>query len=288
LFEEGQLEKYQSDLTLLIQTEGELIRKRDELQASAIEAASGLGDMTAQIEASVAAGAKSLTVLGDLVKGTKGHGAATKESAEAIRAQQKAAQEAKRAYEELNREVEAHTKSLIEMEDAQNDVIRARQATDDLREILRLAQSGLDVDEARLRVKEDALAAQAESLRLIGQQEQANLILEEVEQRRLDRQIEGIQEARDEATRAAEQAAEDWQRATDEINRSLTDALLRGFEDGKGFAENFVDTLKNLFKTLVLKPVIEFVLSPISGGIQGVLGSIGIGGGAGQASQLGS
>lgn len=71
---------------------------------------------------------------------------------------------------------------------------------------------------------------------------------------------------------AAKKAQEEWQRAADDINRSLTDALLRGFESGKGFAENLRDTLKNMFSTLVLRPIISAVLSPISGGIQGLLG----------------
>ncbi|MFN7155085.1 MAG: phage tail length tape measure family protein [Acidovorax sp.] len=72
---------------------------------------------------------------------------------------------------------------------------------------------------------------------------------------------------------------DDWTRTTDEINRSLTDALLRGFESGKGFAENLRDTLKNMFNTLVLRPVISAVLSPISGALGGAFGGGAAGGG---------
>lgn len=74
---------------------------------------------------------------------------------------------------------------------------------------------------------------------------------------------------------AAKKAAEDWQRASDDINRSLTDALLRGFESGKGFAKNFVDTMKNLFSTLVLRPIISAIVSPVAGAITGALGLAG-------------
>ncbi|WP_157667595.1 phage tail length tape measure family protein [Comamonas serinivorans] len=77
---------------------------------------------------------------------------------------------------------------------------------------------------------------------------------------------------------AAKQVSDSWQKTADTINESLTDALLRGFEDGKGFAENFRDTLKNMINTLVLKPVISFVVNPIgnviSTLINGALGSL--------------
>jgi hypothetical protein len=77
-----------------------------------------------------------------------------------------------------------------------------------------------------------------------------------------------------------------WQRTADSINSSLTDALLRGFESGKSFAENFRDTLVNMFKTTVLRPIISAVMSPVSNAVGGVTN--GIVGGATQAMGLGS
>lgn len=74
---------------------------------------------------------------------------------------------------------------------------------------------------------------------------------------------------------AAKKAAEDWQRASDDINRSLTDALLRGFESGKDFAKNLRDTIKNMFSTLVLRPIISAVVNPVAGAITGALGLAG-------------
>jgi phage-related minor tail protein len=74
-------------------------------------------------------------------------------------------------------------------------------------------------------------------------------------------------------------------RAAEEINRSLTDALMRGFEAGKGFAENLVDTTKNLFNSLVLRPTISAIVTPIAGAVNGLvqqgLGALGLGGGGG-------
>lgn len=86
-------------------------------------------------------------------------------------------------------------------------------------------------------------------------------------------------EAKDDAKKAAEDAAKAWEKFADDIERSLTDALMRSFESGKGFGESFVDTLKNTLKTTVLKIAVQAIVSPVVGNLQGALG--GGGGGAG-------
>jgi phage-related minor tail protein len=53
---------------------------------------------------------------------------------------------------------------------------------------------------------------------------------------------------------------DDWKKINDDIGRSLTDALMDG---GKSAGEY----LKNYFKTLVLRPIIQAVMSPISGAL---------------------
>lgn len=88
------------------------------------------------------------------------------------------------------------------------------------------------------------------------------------------------------AGEATKKVADEWQKAADSISNSLTDALLRGFEDGKGFAKNFVDTVYNLFRTLVLRPVIQAIVAPVAGGI-GTMFS-GTAGASGGGSMLGS
>ncbi len=84
-----------------------------------------------------------------------------------------------------------------------------------------------------------------------------------------------------------------WQRTADSINQSLTDALLRGFESGKGFAENMRDTIVNMFKTLVLRPIISAVVNPVAGAISSAItgftgGAGGSGGGVGTLLSSGS
>jgi len=71
---------------------------------------------------------------------------------------------------------------------------------------------------------------------------------------------------------AAKKAQEDWERASEQINNTLTDALMRGFESGKDFAKNLRDTVVNMFKTMVLRPVISAIVNPVAGAITGALG----------------
>ena len=68
---------------------------------------------------------------------------------------------------------------------------------------------------------------------------------------------------------------DDFTRTSETIERSLTDALLRGFESGKGFAKNLRDTIANMFKTLVLRPIISAIINPVAGAITGALGLAG-------------
>lgn len=114
----------------------------------------------------------------------------------------------------------------------------------------------------------------------------ANLALDEAQR----------EELRAKATAAAARASaavvgrvtlDEWRKTTEQIESSLTDALLRGFESGKGFGRNLVDTLKNLFQTLVLRPVISAVINPVAGGITSLLGAGGPGGAGGLTSALG-
>jgi hypothetical protein len=77
------------------------------------------------------------------------------------------------------------------------------------------------------------------------------------------------------ANAAAEVVNTEFQRVSQQIEQSLTDALMRGFESGKDFAKNLRDTLVNMFKTLVLRPIISAVVNPVAGAITGSLGLTG-------------
>ena len=76
------------------------------------------------------------------------------------------------------------------------------------------------------------------------------------------------------------EVAEAWKRTTDSIANGLTDALMRGFENGRGFIDNFKNVLVNAFKTMVLRPVIEAQVRAGSNVLGNFLGN-GSGGGQG-------
>lgn len=79
----------------------------------------------------------------------------------------------------------------------------------------------------------------------------------------------------------AKKAADAYKETSSTIEKSLTDALLRGFEGGKGFAQNLVQSMKNLFNTLILRPVIQAVVQPVAGAITGMFGLTGTANAAG-------
>lgn len=93
------------------------------------------------------------------------------------------------------------------------------------------------------------------------------------------------------AIEQAKQTQTAWQQTAKSIEDSLTDALMRGFEKGKDFGEELKNELDRMFKSMVLRPIIQAVVGGATG-----LGSLGAmagqggggGGGAGVLGQLGS
>jgi len=79
-------------------------------------------------------------------------------------------------------------------------------------------------------------------------------------------------ELTDASAKAAKDAAREWERAAQQIEQTLTDALMRGFESGKSFGQNMRDTIVNLFKTMVLRPVVQMVVSPVASALTSYLG----------------
>lgn len=101
-----------------------------------------------------------------------------------------------------------------------------------------------------------------------------------------DARVDGA--IRQEAVDAAKKAQDEWQKTSDSIERSLTDALMRGFESGKGFGENLGDTIGNYFKTTVARIIAQAITQAIMAALastqwgrflSGVMGGGGSGGG---------
>jgi hypothetical protein len=130
-----------------------------------------------------------------------------------------------------------------------------------------LAQAVEMVNIAKL--KEQQIAA-------MGNPEAVAAIEREIEERKKLIDLIGSKEAREASTRAAEKSAADWKRTANKIEDALTDSLMRGFERGKDFGQNLKDTLENMFKTMVLRPI-----------IQATIGGIGLGGAGGASANSG-
>lgn len=139
------------------------------------------------------------------------------------------------------------------------------------------AQIRYDIEKQLLDVKGGINGAEAESL--INAARMVDLKKKELDDtEELNKKIQSDVE---EQTQWALDSVEEWgneaQKQADEISQSLTDALMRGFESGKGFAQNLKDAFQNMFKTLIIKPVIQPIMDKAAGLIQGLMGGLSAG-----------
>lgn len=74
--------------------------------------------------------------------------------------------------------------------------------------------------------------------------------------------------------KAIDSARKKSEEMTKSIGDSLSDALMRGFESGKGFAQNLKDTIQNMFKTLIIKPVIQPIMEKVASGVSSAVGAL--------------
>lgn len=158
---------------------------------------------------------------------------ALKISNDALEVRQKAGDAVRNQVQRLKDEAEAAViaaRENISLAQALEEVALARLQDEQAQ------QRALGADDATLLAIEQEIAARKELIGLIGQKE-----------------------AREANAKAAKDAADEWKRTAESISNSLTDALMRGFESGKGFVRNLIDTTKNLFATLVLRPQIQAV-----------------------------
>lgn len=215
----------------------------------------------------------------------------TEEVKKEAAARQKAAAQALKAYQD-------QIKSISE----RADKLAFEEATYGM-----LPSAITEVTIARKKDEKAALSAHGKSTALIEQEIEALERLRDVqsgqEYRKDLRERNRIQEknARDEERRL-KKVNETWQdewrkavannlevsrRAGEQRTRLIIDSLREGFDQGKGFIENLIDTTKNAFKTLVLTPRIEAIVGGVLGGFGGAANASGVGnifgGASGQA-----
>ena len=229
----------------------------------------------------------ALKVMLDIQNGTLKLTDAQKKNVAALLEQMLATDKAANENRDAAKAAQEHEKAVRDLEKAQWAEVDA----------LRKSVESLEDQNERLRIGERAYVEKtvatlrneaAERLQLaaiLG----GNAALEE-QAALLERRAAALQE--EEMLKAAKATAEEWKKTADTIGNNITEALLRGFESGKGFARNLRDTVVNMFKSLILRPVIQAVINPVAQGITGMLGIPGIanaaGGGGGAGGLLGN
>lgn len=203
-----------------------------------------------------------------------------------------AAKELSKAYAEAAAE---RIKTIQSMERAADSL---QSQNDALREEIELI--GLSTDQQTLVLqqrndviiltKEATLAELERQSAITGTQTRVEIALaSEIDALKERNALLGAKGVKNAAVDAAKSAADEWQKTTDSINQSLTDSLLRGFESGKDFAKNLRDTVINMFKTMVLRPVISAIVNPVAGAVTGMMGLSGAANAStGGASMLGN
>jgi phage-related minor tail protein len=78
---------------------------------------------------------------------------------------------------------------------------------------------------------------------------------------------------------------DEWQRAADTVSNDITDAFVRAVDSGKSLFVELRDSVVNLFKNLVLRPIVNAIVNPIASSI---VSSLGLAGASGAANAAGS
>ena len=120
-----------------------------------------------------------------------------------------------------------------------------------------------------------------------GDEAAAAAIQTEIDKRRELLGLIGSKDTREANKKAVDELEKANQKAAEESEKFWTDALMRGFESGKSFFDNFWDTIKNKIKTDVLRVMVQPVAQGITG-MMGLSGAANAAGTAGAASGIGT
>lgn len=166
-------------------------------------------------------------------------------------------------YEFLRKQEQERAKSLQSITD-QVQALKDEAAAADL-----VKSANVSLAEA---VQLVALARQEESRAAkVNDPAALDALAREIDARKELLGLLGTKAAREANDKAAKDALDSWQRTADQIGQSLTDALMQG---GKSAWEY----IKGLFRSTVLRPIIQGVVNPIAGALTG--GGLGLPGSA--------
>lgn len=74
---------------------------------------------------------------------------------------------------------------------------------------------------------------------------------------------------------------EEWQRTTESMYSSLTDALMRAFQDGRGYMSSLGSWLKQQFGQIVMRPIFSAIAGPLASMLGSTVQAAGLGGSGG-------
>lgn len=201
---------------------------------------------------------KLMAAIGGATGAKAKHVEKTYEESDAYKEAMKAARERAKSrndeYEAIEKHLQGEESARIEAVKAANDAVRAAQDEYDQYGMTRSQIEEITL--ARLRDKQAAFDSHTEQYKALQQQIEAR------------EKLIGILkkgEIREASDKAAEEHKKAWERANEDISRSLTDAIMRG---GKSAGEY----LKDYFRTLRLRPFVQAIANPIAGALNGMFG----------------
>ena len=109
------------------------------------------------------------------------------------------------------------------------------------------------------RIEEGIVIAQANG----ASEEQLVFLRQEAELRREIATVSLAKDVLDANAKAAEDSKKNWEKAADDINRSMTDSLFQAMESNKPIAQAFAESFGNALKTTLLRSVSDGLMAPI-------------------------
>jgi len=190
----------------------------------------------------------------------------------------------KRTRDALNETVKVATKVQEGLYTAaernvQQAVDRARQLEDEKRATEIAARTNVTLAVALDEVAIARLKERLEAAAMAGDGRMVELLNREIAARERIRDLILAKDTSDAQKKGAEDASKSWQKAADDIEKALTDALVRGFESGKGLVRSVGDYIVNFFKTTIARGIAQALIGSIGAGISGLANAAGFGGG---------
>jgi hypothetical protein len=228
----------------------------------------GLNNVQVKMMAAARAAAKAPTddLAKSIMKNAQAYNVASLAQEEADEQMKKEDEQLKRAQQDRKKYIEElnhHAKSIEEEVEKTQMEVEATELAEKTHTSLAVALNEVNIK----RLEEMVIIKQR-----YGDDEAVRALQREIDARKeLTTWLER-KDTLDAETKAAKEAEKEWKKTAEEIERSLTDALMRGFEGGKNFAQNFAATLKNMFATLVLRPIIQPIAQNMASFTTGLFG----------------